>query len=587
MAPTNPASRFPAHGLLRRENFLLAAMLLLLHAASQWDFGSAWSTSLMIAHVGLFLLWQPLWQRESHLSGQEGILFLLFTAAFIGTLNWWSLAGWQVLLIGLIGGRPLASRGDRGVYMLALFMLVCELLLGTVPNLFYVRGLPMTLSTTFRYGLLAIPLLISFIPLASTDYTRPLLVDLFRAVTAALMTALVAVGSLLTMYHTGGTYLTALLQALLALAAFLLLISWLLTPHAGPGGLLQLWERSLLNIGTPFEAWLIDLSALAHREPTPAQFLDAALRALTQLSWCVGVDWQQNTAATHIRHGKTSRYYTDINAGGWRVRLYLRQAPGATLLLHIKLLISVLQVFHDAKTREQALAQQAHIQAVYETGARVTHDIKNLLQSLQTMTKALDQAGTDTVARERGQQLLEKQLPIITQRLQLALDKLQSPEKSQSETMLLREWWEGFKARNQHEPVVFREHLPADANPLIPAELFDSVAQNLLENARNKKQLEPKLRVTALLTADDHGIALEISDDGSAIPADKTEQLLNQPVTSSNGLGIGLYQASRLAESLGYTLRLRRNVPGEVCFVLETASEPVTQRSGGVMLQAK
>jgi signal transduction histidine kinase len=586
MAPTNPVSTALLRQLLHRENFLLAALLLLLHVASQWDFGSAWSTSLMIAHLGLFLLWQPLWQQESHLSGQEGALFLLSIFVFLGTLNWWSLAGWQVLLIGLVGSRPLVSRSDRIVYMLALFMLVCELLLGAVPNLFYVRGVPMTLLTTFRYGLLAIPFLISFTPLARVVQVRTQPVDLFRAVTAALMTALVAVSSLLTMYHTGGNYLTALLQALLTLAAFLFLISWLLTPHAGAGGLLQLWERSLLNVGTPFEDWLNDLAMLADSKPTPEQFLDAGLRVLTRLPWCVGLTWRQSTADPPISHGGASRYYTDINVGDWRVRLYVRQAPGGTLLLHIKLLISVLQLFHDAKIREQTQARQAHIQAVYETGARVTHDIKNLLQSLQTLTMALAQAGNDAATRERGSQLLEKQLPIITQRLRLALDKLQSPEKSQGESLPLRAWWEDFKARNQHEPVAFHERISGNFNPNVPAELFDNVAQNLLENTRNKKLLEPGLRITALLAGDDNGIKLEISDDGSAIPGNKVEQLLNAPVPSRDGLGIGLYQAARLAKSLGYTLRLRRNVPGEVCFVLETASEPVMPHSDNALLRA-
>src|SRR5579885_595034 len=585
MAPTNPASPSLPQRLVRRENLLLAGMLLLLHLASQWGFGSAMSTSLMIAHLGMFLLWQPLWQRESHLSGQQGVLFLASIIVFLGTLNWWTLAGWQILLIGLLGGRPLVSRGDRTVYMLALFMLVCDLLLETVPNLFFVRGLPVLLVAAFHYGLLVIPFLLPFIPLARTVQARAQAVDLFRAVTTALMTALVAVSSLLSMYYSGGNYLTELLRTLLVLAGFLLLISWLLTPRAGPGGLLQLWERSLLNIGTPFEDWLLELASLAQSEPTPAQFLNAGLKALTQLPWCMGVAWREDPQAAPVGHGRAGRHYTDIEVDKRRVRLYLRQAPGATLLLHIKLLISVLEVFHDAKTCEQALARQAHIQAVYETGARVTHDIKNLLQSLQTLTMALIEAENDPATRERGRKLLEKQLPVITQRLHLALDKLQSPGKSKSETAPLREWWEGFKARNQHEPVVFHDRIPADANPSIPVELFDSVAQNLLENARNKKQMERDLRVTALLTVNDHGIALEISDDGSAIPADKAQQLLSQPVSSSDGLGIGLYQAAQLAEGMGYALRLRRNVPGDVCFALETADKPAAQRAGPALQQ--
>ena len=44
--------------------------------------------------------------------------------------------------------------------------------------------------------------------------------------------------------------------------------------------------------------------------------------------------------------------------------------------------------------------------------------------------------------------------------------------------------------------------------------------------------------------------------------------LLRSHVTSPGGLGIGLYQAARLAESRGYRLALETNVYGEVCFAL-------------------
>ncbi len=90
--------------------------------------------------------------------------------------------------------------------------------------------------------------------------------------------------------------------------------------------------------------------------------------------------------------------------------------------LHCNLLVQLIETFYTAKKQEQELAQQAHLHAIYETGARVTHDIKNLLQSLQTMTILLDTTSYET--REKSLLLLQKQLPHITQRLQLALNKL-------------------------------------------------------------------------------------------------------------------------------------------------------------------
>jgi len=47
------------------------------------------------------------------------------------------------------------------------------------------------------------------------------------------------------------------------------------------------------------------------------------------------------------------------------------------------------------------------------------------------------------------------------------------------------------------------------------------------------------------------------------------------PMPSDSGMGIGLYQAGRLAESAGYHLRLLCNRDGEVRFSLDMAEKKV------------
>ena len=49
-------------------------------------------------------------------------------------------------------------------------------------------------------------------------------------------------------------------------------------------------------------------------------------------------------------------------------------------------------------------------------------------------------------------------------------------------------------------------------------------------------------------------------------------KLLGAPVPSQSGLGIGLYQAARQAEQLGYRLELLENRNGAVCFQLTRAT---------------
>ena len=76
------------------------------------------------------------------------------------------------------------------------------------------------------------------------------------------------------------------------------------------------------------------------------------------------------------------------------------------MLWHLKLLIQLAAELYAAKWREERLAQANYVRAVHETGARVTHDIKNLLQSLQGMV-AVAQSGVEP---EITQQLMERYL---------------------------------------------------------------------------------------------------------------------------------------------------------------------------------
>ena len=80
-------------------------MLVLLHIALWWDFPGAISRSLMLAHLGVFLIWQPIWSRDSHLEWGSLVLFSMLTVAFTLWLNWWLIAFWLILLLGLVGAR--------------------------------------------------------------------------------------------------------------------------------------------------------------------------------------------------------------------------------------------------------------------------------------------------------------------------------------------------------------------------------------------------------------------------------------------------------------------------------------------------
>ncbi len=93
---------------------------------------------------------------------------------------------------------------------------------------------------------------------------------------------------------------------------------------------------------------------------------------------------------------------------------------------------------------------------------------------------------------------------------------------------------------------------------MLPGALFDSVAENLLQNALAKRQREPGLSISVAFD----GVALSVTDDGSAIAPALADGLLREPMLSNDGLGIGLYHAARQADTLGYRLALAESRAG-------------------------
>lgn len=547
------------------EFWALAAMLLLLHFAIWSDFESLVPRALMLAHLGLFFIWQPLWRRDQRLPLRGGILFVLFTTGFIYWLNWWILCGWIILLIGLVAGQTLESIAERRAYLLTLIFLVSELLIRSVTELFDIHNIDSTIYQLFRFGLILLPVLIVVVTRKHQPENQVRPVDFFRGIIVSMIVTLLAVGSLLNMYYSGIEYPLALFQSLLALSIFLFALSWLSSPVIGFSGLAQLWERSLLNIGTPFEQWLSELADLAEREKLPDSFVMAAMKKLVDLPWIEGVHWQLKDHEETV--GFKARNRLDLSTGSLKVSLYTRRAIGPTLLMHSKLLIQLVHHFYIAKERELEMMQQTHLQAIYETGARVTHDIKNLLQSLQTITSLLESDELQENEKpSQAQALLKKQLPYLTQRLQLALDKLRDPEDVTIEHMSLQNWWKKLQNRLNAEEITFQALI--SSNPIIPYDLFDSVIENLLENASFKKQLEPDLKITISLMTHDSVVKLSVCDSGNPVPEMLAKKLFIQPVDSQSGLGIGLYQAARQAELNGFRLKLVHNEKGRVCFQL-------------------
>jgi signal transduction histidine kinase len=353
-------------------------------------------------------------------------------------------------------------------------------------------------------------------------------------------------------------------------------LSWLWYPHSGFAGVGYLLSSYLMSLGLPFERWLQTLAQLAQQETHPQRFLALGLQHMLDMPWVRGVEWR--TPQGEGEFGSRTAHATPLESGDLKLVIHTRWAVSPAVLLHLKLLAQMVGHFYEAKQREQVQRQNAYTHAIYETGARLTHDVKNLLQSLKALCSAA--ANTTPGQAQALQALMQRQLPQITQRLNTTLDKLRAPREVESNEVDARSWWDSLLQRYSMRSIVF-ELADDVAGLALPGELFDSVADNLIENAFNKPNDGAPVEVRVTLASAARG-TLTVCDNGGAISRGVAKQLFEAPVPSHTGYGVGLYQSSRLAAQSGYRLELASNAPGAVCFKLSAAAArlgTVPQRS--------
>lgn len=562
-----PVTGFATRLSLRWRRQLLVAVLALLYLVLLLGATSPVARTLFVVHLGLFLLWQPFVRTDQRVALPILAMILALVAVLAFALNGWLLAFWIALLAGVVAGKVFLfeARWSKLFFLMALFWLVAALLLLALP-----AAVPTSINTeslVIVIGRLLSPVvfvLMLILPQEREPEGHPEVVDFVYSVIVVLLLAVLALGSLAIMLLAGHRYVEALLEMLLMIGATLLILGWVWNPHLGMAGVGTVFSRYLMSIGMPVEQWLHALADLAQRQGDPDDFVaEACGDMVKRLPWVTGVAWLAEgcEGGSGQPRGRSSEFTFDA----FTLRIYTRYPLSPSLAWHFNLLAQLIAEFRADKLRARELKRLSYIEAIHETGARLTHDVKNLLQSLRNLC-TVTQGEDDAVSPELVA-LLRRQLPAITARLGQTLDKLQVPRFDTDERMTVARWWDGLRFR--YAPFGIRFSVAGDIPDAasVPAALFDHVLENLLANAIDKRAAQPVLQIEVSLqpTA---GIAVEVCDDGTAIPPGLSRELFHGPVPSETGMGVGLYQTARLLEHSGYALSLASNRPGRVCFRL-------------------
>ena len=546
----------------RHPHFLLAGHLLLLHALAFGGWQLPAVRILWFVALGLFLLWQPFVAGEQRMNPRQGAILLGIALASTWLLGPWLILVWCGALGAVIGGRVLwtGRRIERTGYLVAFGYLVCLIIFGVVPEISPAVVLdPIPRHTLGVYMPLVLAVLLAF-PAYPQRRQAGDAFDLFYGMLVFLALAVFVLGALAFTLVGGVSYVEALAMTSLSIAAALLVLAWAWNPRGGFSGIGSALSRYLLSVGLPLEQWLVKLAEASEHETHPVRFLATVMEQLDRMPWVVGGGWRAGVEAG--KFGVVSPHIQEYRRNDVILTLYFRYPPSPAMHWHVEWLLRLATEFYLVKFQTHELQRMGYLQAVYETGARVTHDVKNLLQSLQTLCYAASQPGDPAAVTG----LLARQLPQITERLKSTLDKLQRPQIEENRSFSALTWWERLQDRHAGDGIAWQEELRGDTE--VPITLFDSIAENLLQNALSKRQREGGLEISAKFTVDRNRACFSVRDSGEAIAPAIAESLLRAPVQSEFGMGIGLYHAAKQAAESGYALKLAENRTGSVAFTL-------------------
>jgi signal transduction histidine kinase len=564
MATSQSAAHRLAISLTTGRRWIVLAMLVALHLALFSTPGGQFQRSWLLVHFGLFLLWQPFIAAEREIELFSGVLLFVITTATIYFLAGWMIVAWLIIVLAILGGRVFtvhASKRNR-FYLVAFAYLLAVLLMRAVPVLVLEVEVPEALLHFAELVLPVMLLSLAVLPMGNPQDDARQVFDFFYAVLVFQLGGVLVLGSIAFMRVTEDHYFTSVALTVMFFGVALFVLAALWNPVRGFGGLRTYFSRYLLSVGMPFEMWMRRIAELAEAEPDAQRFLEQAFTEIAALPWMRGAYWKSPDGDGG--QGSTEGFATRFAYHELEVVFHTEISLSPALFLHMRLLAQVVGEFYEGKRREKALRRNAYLQAVHETGARLTHDVKNLLQSLYTLT-SMAPAGSD----DRYGALLQRQLPQLSKRLRGTLDKLRSTEVATRELPIpATEWWNDLRASLEGSGVTLEAGIACERD--VPAALFDSFVENAVDNARAKQASEPDVTIEVRFSCEADTVAVRVRDTGTAVTPAVLRTLFREPIDRDGGLGIGLYHAARQAQKAGYRVELAENTPGAVCFVLSS-----------------
>ena len=253
---------------------------------------------------------------------------------------------------------------------------------------------------------------------------------------------------------------------------------------------------------------------------------------------------------------------------------------GVGIAAALLVVLTSLALRRYAREREVALAkaaEHAHLSALGEMSAVLAHEIRNPLASLKGHAQLLEESLEEgSKARAKAERVVREALRIehLTTDL-LAFVRSGTLSRREVDPRLLAE--EAIAASGLSDRIVLcAESAPKHAD--LDADRVRGAIENLLQNAGDAAPLG---KITLTLTHDASAVIFEVRDAGPGIPKDQLERIFAPfHTTRTQGTGLGLAVARRIAEAHGGSLVARNVEPGGACFTLRLADAVASEERG-------
>ncbi len=325
--------------ILKFEQQILATLLLVYHGLIWSELQLQQNLALFLVLYGLFLLWQPLWNKDSKIRKLPlitiGISFVLVAYYFPSE----SLVFFGLVLSGLIGSRLLSRTSRHSFDLAALIIIILEIVIGVVPATFEQVDLPPRFAT-YMQPVILVPILLLYLA-PNQDYSdqERNRIDLMHGLLASTLVFIVLLGGIVINLLYGVDYIDGLLLTVFIVATLTIGISWFWNPGVGYSGIRVLLNRYTMTIGTPFETWINTLTSLIEEHYlTPAEYLDAACEHLVENEWLNGIQWKFRSYQITSGEKKGTRIEYVLNPKA-SVEVYYKSNPGTALEHHTLLLV--------------------------------------------------------------------------------------------------------------------------------------------------------------------------------------------------------------------------------------------------------